>query len=99
MTDVTEPVFEDSAEMPSGRKARVVSKALWAALEDSAKRSIAKGITGAADVVDELKKDLGSAAVRAKYDVTTGSAAVDGGKVRLTFSAVKKIIHHQAAAK
>lgn len=88
MTDQIE--FEDTEEFPSGRKARVITPALWAALESSAKESVAKRATRAADVIEELKKDLASASVRGRYDVTTSTAALENGMVRLTFLAVAK---------
>jgi hypothetical protein len=90
MTDTPELMFEDSEVKPSGRKARVVSDALWQALADSAKRDVAKMVTGSKGAVDGLIKDLGSAAVKRLYDMTIETAMLEGDKRKLTFSAVAK---------
>lgn len=83
-------VFEDTEDVPAGRKARVVSAQVWQALEDSAKRGVAKTITADSGTIDELRKDLASAAVRAKFDVVTATAATEGGGMKLRFSATAK---------
>jgi hypothetical protein len=83
-------VFEDTEDKPSGRKARVVDNQVWAALEDSAKRGITKSITADTGVIEGLRKDLGSASVRAKYDVTTATALMESGLTRLRFAATAK---------
>lgn len=90
MAASSEIVFEDSDVKPSGRKARVVSDALWAALADSAKRDVGKVITGTENSIGELIKDLGSAAVKRRYEVTTDTANLEGGKRKLLFSAIAK---------
>lgn len=87
MTDI---LFSDTDEKPSGRKARIVSDALWAVLADSAKRGVAKYAEADEQVISDLLKDLGSAAVRKRYTLTTATKALDTGGVRLTFSAVEK---------
>lgn len=83
-------VFDDTDDKPTGRKARVVSDVVWAALADSAKRDVAKSVTADPDTIESLRKDLASATVRAKYDVTTATADMEGGKIRLRFIAVAK---------
>lgn len=85
-----EVVFEDSEEIPSGRKARVIKSGLWHALADSAKRQVAKVAVLSPDAIEELRKDLSSAAVRAKYHVVTSTAALPDGRAKLTFSATSK---------
>lgn len=83
-------MFEETATVPVGRKARTVSKELWAALEDSAKRGVAFARTADPDVIDLLRKDLASAAVKAKFDVTTSTAHLENGSHKLTFAAKAK---------
>jgi hypothetical protein len=90
MTDSQDEVFEETAEVPTGRKTRVISPARWARLEESAKRGIAFAREAAPEVIAELRKDLMSAAVKAKYDVTTSTAVLENGLHRLTFGAVAK---------
>lgn len=87
MTDI---LFSDTNEKPTGRKARTVPKSLWEALADSAKRGVAKVAEADKEVIGDLLKDLGSAAVRKKYTLTTATKATDTGGVRLTFHAVAK---------
>jgi hypothetical protein len=87
MTDI---LFSDTEEKPTGRKARTVPKSLWEALEDSAKRGVAKVAESDKEVIGDLLKDLGSAAVRKRYTLTTATKATDTGGVRLTFHAVAK---------
>lgn len=90
MAEKTDHIFEETSDIPAGRKAREVSKVVWNALAESAKRNIAFKRTAEADVITELRKDLTSAAVRAKYDVTTGTTQLEDGKHRLTFAAKVK---------
>lgn len=90
MADKTEPMFEETTDIPAGRKAREVSRKVWNALADSAKRGIGFRYTADADVIAELRKDLSSAAVRLKYEVTTGTTQLENGQHRLTFSAKAK---------
>ena len=85
-----EVIFEDSEDIPSGRKARVIKSGLWNALADSAKRHVAKVAVLAPDAIEELRKDLSSAAVRAKYNVVTSTAALPDGRAKLTFHATAK---------
>lgn len=87
---MTDSVFEETDAVPAGRKARTIDPILWSALADSAKRGVAFSRTAAENVIDELRKDLSSAAVRAKYDVTTGTAQLEGGLHKLTFAARAK---------
>lgn len=82
--------FEETDVVPAGRKARVIGNDLWNALADSAKRGVAFSRTAGAEVIDDLRKDLSSAAVRLKYDVTTGSTQLENGEHKLTFSAKAK---------
>lgn len=82
--------FEETPEVPTGRIARKVSDELWALLAGSAERSTAWVKTAPAAEIDELKKDLGTAAVRAKYKVTINTEKGDNGTVKLKFSAVDK---------
>jgi hypothetical protein len=89
MTD-TSLVFEDSDDKPTGRKARIVPDVVWNALADSAKRDVAKVVNASEDAIAALRRDLASAVVRARYDVTIATASLDGGKMRLRFSAVAK---------
>jgi hypothetical protein len=79
--------FELAEKLPSGRKARQVGTNLLAALEDAAKRGVAFSRTATPDEINELRRDLGSAAVRVKYEVTLGSEQVSETSHRLTFSA------------
>lgn len=85
-----EPAFEETTTMPRGRKARQIPKEVWEHLEASATRGVGFAKTAHPQVIDELRRDLGSAAVRAKYDVTTGTEKLDDAKHRLTFSARHK---------
>ena len=79
--------FTETKELPRGRRARNVPADLWNVLEDSAKRSVGFSKTAAPDVIDQLRRDLGSAAVRAKYAVTVSTDKSDDKKHVLTFSA------------
>lgn len=90
MTDSADDMFEETTEVPSGRKARVPSKALLEKLAESAKRGVAFHKTDAPEAIDDLRKDLASAAVRAAYEVVTGTAQLEDGKHRLTFAAKHK---------
>ncbi len=83
-------MYEETDIVPAGRKSRVIKPALWQTLADSAKRQKGFARTAAADVIDELRKDLASAAVRAKYDVTTATAVLENGLHKLTFAATEK---------
>lgn len=58
MTSSPEPVFEDSHEVPTGRKALHVPDYLWKALHDSAERGVAKvsPLHMTADEVNQLRK-------------------------------------------
>lgn len=94
LTDVQLPStvdFEETSEIPTGRKARMVSQVLWDKLADSAKRDVGFARQGSAKEIAELRKDLTSAAVKAKYDVTTGTREVEKGVIRLTFKATLKV--------
>lgn len=97
----TPPVdeFEETTEVPAGRKARTLSESLAAKLDEAAKRGVAFSRTGSPDVIDELRKDLGSAAVKAKYVVTTATAQLENGMHKLTFSAKHKAAKTGKAAK
>jgi len=79
--------FTDSDELPTGRKAREVSEHLMAALADSARRSVAKVREAEPAVIDELRRDLGSAKVRAKYIVTQETEKLKDDLHKLKFSA------------
>lgn len=89
MTTVT-PAFEETTELPTGRKARVIDPVVWTKLAESAERGVAFVRTAAKEVIDELRKDLTSAAVRNKYDVTTETAQQENGDLSLKFSATGK---------
>lgn len=86
----TDDGFKETSELPSGRKARTVPPVVLAKLEESAERNVGFSKTGTKREIDELRKDLASAAVKAKYEVTTGSKDVGNGRVTLTFSAAFK---------
>jgi transposase len=79
--------FVETEEMPRGRKARAVPEIIWTKLEESARRQIAFTKTGKPDEIDELKKDLSAASVKAKYEVTTESRKVSDKVHELKFSA------------
>lgn len=84
--------FEETAEIPPGRKARIVPDELWVRLARSAAANVGFTKTAAPDVIDELRKDLSAAAVRAKYEVTVQTVKVNDTAHKLTFSArVKEI--------
>lgn len=83
-------VFSDTEAKPVGRKARTVSADVWEVLADSAKRGVAKVAEANSEVISELLKDLGSAAVRKKYTLTVATKALESGGTRLTFHAVAK---------
>lgn len=83
-------VFSDTEAKPTGRKARTVPSELWPVLADSAKRDVAKVVEADETVITELLKDLGSAAVRKKYTLTTATKALETGGMRLTFHAAAK---------
>lgn len=87
---MADSIFEETETVPAGRKARVIGNELWNALADSAKRGVAFSRTASGEAIDELRKDLSSAAVRARYDVTTGTAQLEGGMHKLTFAAKGK---------
>jgi hypothetical protein len=65
-------------------------------------------MVGTADKIDELKRDLGAASVKAKYDVTVetekagaekpGRSKLKAGTLRLTFSAVAKDVAGRSEA-
>lgn len=82
--------FEETQDVPTGRKAREVSDELWTLLAGSAERGTAWVKTAPNDVIDALKKDLGTAKVRAKYKVTIESEKVDDDTSKLKFSASVK---------
>ena len=83
----TASMFTETDYTPPGRTRRVVSDQLWAALERSAKKLNGFYFTGKPDEVKDLRSDLTSAAVKAKYEVTTEAEELDDGTVRLTVSA------------
>jgi hypothetical protein len=87
---IDEPVFEDSASLPRGRKARSVSEPLKAALEDSAKRGVGKVVTGSETMIGTLVGDLGSAWVKRNYVITTETESLPGNRRKLVFSATAK---------
>jgi hypothetical protein len=89
-TPPTDTGYEETTQMPRGRKARKVPQELWIKLADSAKRGVAFARTAAPDVIDELRRDLGSAAVRAKYIVTVDTDKASETAHKLTFAAVHK---------
>jgi len=79
--------FEETTDVPVGRKSRVITDVLWNKLEDSAKRKVGFSRIGTAEVIEELRKDLSSGAVRNKYEITTASAKLEDGRHKLTFAA------------
>lgn len=84
-------VFQDTDAKPTGRKARNVSDDLLGVLADSAARGVAKVAEADKEVISELLKDLGSAAVRKRYTLTVATTKGDKpGDIRLTFHAVAK---------
>lgn len=84
------PLFEETDDVPAGRKARVIGQDLWNALAESAKRGKAFARTADETTIDDLRKDLASAAVKARYEVTTGTAVLENGLHKLTFAAKAK---------
>jgi hypothetical protein len=82
--------FEETTEVPAPRVRRQVSDELLALLAGSAERGTAWVKTASPDEITELKKDLGSGVVRAKYKVTVESEKVDDNSVKLKFSATVK---------
>jgi hypothetical protein len=87
---MSDAMFEETDEIPAGRKARSISPELWDALAKSAANGKAYSRTASETAIDELRKDLGSAAVRAKYDVTTRTQTLENGMHKLTFTARSK---------
>ena len=84
--------FTETKTMPVGRKARSVPDVIWRKLADSASRSVAFTKSGPPDVIDNLRKDLSAAAVRAKYEVTVGTERVSDTVHKLTFAARAKAV-------
>jgi hypothetical protein len=84
--------FTETKQMPVGRKARSVPDIIWQKLEDSANRGVAFTKGGTPAVIDELRKDLSAAAVRAKYEVTVGTERVSDTQHKLTFAARRKAV-------
>jgi hypothetical protein len=82
--------FTETAEMPRGRKARIVPDAVLAKLEDSATRGVAFAKSATPAEIDELRKDLGAASVKAKYVVTFETKKVSDTVHELKFSAVRQ---------
>jgi hypothetical protein len=90
MTGKPGAMFKETTVIPRGRKARRVSAELWEALEDSAARGVAFSRTDTPEAIDQLRRDLTSAAVRARYDVTTETTHIDDGTEKLAFAAQYK---------
>jgi hypothetical protein len=65
---------------------------IWDKLAESATRNVAFTKQGKPDVIDELRKDLGTAAVRAKYEVTVNTEKVNDNTHKLTFAARLKAV-------
>lgn len=84
-------VYEETADLPAGRKTRQIPASLWAKLEESAKRRVGFARTSDPDTIDQLRRDLASKTVKAKYDVSTQTAKLDNGLHKLTFSATAKV--------
>jgi hypothetical protein len=82
--------FTETAEMPRGRKPRIVADKLWEKLTESAKRGVAFSKSNTPEVIEELRKDLCSAAVRAKYDVRIATDKADAAIHKLTFAAKRR---------
>jgi hypothetical protein len=83
-------VFEDTDDLPTGRKARKPAPHVLAALEDSAKRKVGKVHTASEDAINALRKDLTSAEVRKKYEITTETERLANGMHKLKFAAKHK---------
>jgi ribosomal protein S26 len=79
--------FSETDEVPRGRKARQVPEIVLDRLEHSAKHGKAITRTAAPDVIDELRRDLGSAAVRARYEITMGTEKLSDVAHKITFAA------------
>lgn len=88
MTD--HDVYEETTELPPGRKPREIGKTLRAKLEESHKRGVGFSRTAEKQAIDDLRKDLTSAAVKAEYIITTATAQLDNGLHKLTFTAKRK---------
>ena len=88
--------FTETKTMPVGRKARSVPDIIWRKLAESASRSVAFTKSGTPDVIDNLRKDLSAAAVRAKYEVTVGTERVSDTVHKLTFAARAKAVPEPA---
>jgi hypothetical protein len=87
-------VYEEIADVPPGRKSRQVPAELWAKLEESAKRNVGFSRTGSEAVIEQVRRDLNSAAVRAKFEVTTQRSKADG-RHRIAFGATYKVANQQ----
>lgn len=86
----SETSFEETTVLPRGRKARSVESEVLEKLAESARRGVGFARTAAPNVIDDLRRDLGSAAVRAKYEVTTHTEKISATHHRLTFAAKHK---------
>jgi hypothetical protein len=60
---------------------------VWTKLEESARRGVAFTKSGPPDVIDQLRRDLGAASVRGKYEVTVGTEKTSAKVHKLTFAA------------
>jgi hypothetical protein len=89
--------FTEVAEIPRGRKARQVPEHVLTALRDSATRSVAFAKTATPELIDELRRDLGSAQVRTKYEITMGTEKLSETSHKLTFAARHRANGGQAA--
>jgi CMP-2-keto-3-deoxyoctulosonic acid synthetase len=83
--------FEETPNVPRGRKARQVPAIVLDTLERSAKHGKAFAKTAAPDLIDELRRDLGSAAVRTRYEITMGTERISDEKHKLTFAAKHRV--------
>ena len=82
--------FLETTELPHKRQSRQVTDLIWSKLAESAKRGVAFTKQGSPAEIDTLRKDLGAAVVKAKYDVTMESKKVSDKIHSLKFSAVAK---------
>lgn len=84
-------LYEETADLPAGRKSRQIPASLWVKLEESAKRRVGFARTSDPNTIDQLRRDLSSKTVKAKYDITTQTAKLENGLHKLTFSATAKV--------
>jgi hypothetical protein len=89
--DEPDGMYEETDNIPQGRKTRQIPASLLVKLEESAKRQVAFARTSDPDTIDQLRRDLNSKTIKAKWDIATQTAKLENGQHRLTFSATAKV--------